>query len=192
MNPPWAGPRSTRRTRNRSFRHAHIEIDLIPKPEARTASPLWARLERFLAEKKVEESADLVWLTAETLHALASHEFRRVDHWEVTPGGWLPPPEFASTDLNDAEPVGQLLKAIGSGVGPSIAKARSFSVRISDMHGNRADIVVRRVHRLRRHTLSLDLWGSWTKGRISELTGALAARLPVARSTLTKFQYAPG
>jgi hypothetical protein len=63
---------------------------------------------------------------------------------------------------------------------------------MSDLQGNRADVAVRRVHRLRRHTISLDLWGTWTKGMINELTGALAARLPVSRTTLTKYQYAPG
>jgi len=58
------------------------------------------------------------------------------------------------------------------------------------MRGNRADVVVRRVHRQGRHALSIDLWGSWTKETVNELTGSLAARLPVARTTLTKYQYA--
>jgi hypothetical protein len=190
LNPPWTGPRAGRRTRNRPFSHAHLDLDLRAESARITSLPLWKRIEAFLAERKIVENADLVWLAARTLHALASRQFRRVDHWEVTPGGWLPPPQFASLRPDDAESVGQLLSALESGGGPTIAKARSFAVRVSDLHRNRADITVRRVHRQRRHAISVDLWGSWTKETIGELVGALADRLPIARTTMTKYQYA--
>jgi hypothetical protein len=190
LNPPWSGPRSGRGTRNRPFSHAHLEVDLRAESAQAGGHPLWERFGAFLAERKIVESADLVWLTARTLHALASRQFRRVDHWEVAPGGWLPPPEFASVRPENAEPVGQLLSALESGDGSTIARARSFSVRVSDLHGDRADITVRRVHRARRHALSVDLWGTWTKETINELVGALAERLPVTQTTMTKYQYA--
>ena len=170
--------------------HAHLEVDLKLERVRTTGLPLAERLESFLAERKILENADLVWLAARTLHAMASRRFRRVDHWEVTPGGWLPPPEFKSARADEPEPVGQLLAALESPLGPSIAKARSFSARLSDLRGNRSDIVVRRVHRQRRHTISVDLWGSWTQESIGDLTGALAERLPIARTTLTSHQFA--
>ena len=190
LNPPWSGPRAARRARDRPFSHAHLEVDLKLGPGRSADLPLGQRLESFLAARKIVENADLVWLTARTLHAMASRRFRRVDHWEVTPGGWLPPPEFKSARADKPEAVGQLLGALESPLGPSVAKARSFSVRLSDLQGNRVDIVVRRVHRQRRHTLSIDLWGSWTQETITALTGALAERLPVARTTLTSHQFA--
>jgi hypothetical protein len=189
LNPPWSGPRSSRRARNRSFSHAHLEVDLTKVMPGPKEVPFWKRLEAALAERRIVENADLVWLTARTLHALAARQFRRVDHWEVAPGGWLPPPEFAPARTDDVEPLGQLLAALESGRGPSLAKARSFSLRVSDLHRNRADVTVRRIHRQRRHALSVDLWGSWTKETIGELVGALAERLPVARTTMTKYQY---
>jgi hypothetical protein len=190
LNPPWSGPSSGRRTRNRPFSHVHLEVDLKAGSGGSTGLPFWERIESVLAEREIVENADLVWLTARTLHALASRQFRRVDHWEVAPGGWLPPPEYASVRAGDAEPVGQLLGALESGGGPIIAKARSFSVRVSDLHRNRADVTVRRVHRQRRHALSVDLWGSWTKETINGLVGALADRLPLSKTTMTKYQYA--
>ncbi len=161
-----------------------------PEPAPTAGLPLKDRVESFLTERKIGEGADLVWLAVSTLHALDHRRFRRVDHWEVVPGGWLPPPEFASARKNGGGTVGQLLDALQSAEQPSIAKARTFAVRMSDMRGNRADVVVRRVHRQRGHALSIDLWGSWTKETVSELTGSFATRLPVARTTLTKYQYA--
>jgi len=190
LNPPWSGPRSNRRARNRSFSHAHLEVDLTASVPEPTDLPFWKRLEAVLAERKIVENPDLVWLTARTLHALATRQFRRVDHWEVAPGGWLPPPELTSVRPHDAEPVGQLLAALESDRGPALARARSFSLRVSDLHRNHADITVRRVHRQRRHALSVDLWGSWSQESISALVGALAERLPIARATMTKYQYA--
>jgi hypothetical protein len=189
LNPPWSGPRSSRRARSRPFSHAHLEVDLSVGSPKSTDRPLWERIEAVLGERKVVESTDLVWLTARTLHALASRQFRRLDHWEVAPGGWLPPPQPSSARADGAESIGQLLGALESDAGPSLAKARSFSVRASDLHGNRVDVTVRRVHRQRGHALSIDLWGTWTKETIGELVSALAARLPIVRTTMTKYRY---
>jgi hypothetical protein len=186
---PISGPRSNRRTRNRPYSHAHLEIDLAAVPNPTKGTPLLERLETLLSEKEIVETADLLRLTAETLHAFAASRFRWIDHWEVHPGGWLPLPE-RSTLREPEEPVGELLKAIESGRWAPVAEARTFSVRLSDRRGNRADVVVRRVHRQRRHALSIDLWGSWTKATVDAVTGSLSSRLPVSRSTLTKFQYA--
>jgi hypothetical protein len=135
------------------------------------------------------EKGTLILLAAATLHALSSRRFRQVDHWEVAPGGWLPPPR-PGKDPEGEEPVGYLLDALESGAWSSVGSARSFSARLSGPSGARVDVVVRRVHGERRHALSLDLWGSWTKETVDDLVGSISARLPVVRSTMTKFQYA--
>jgi hypothetical protein len=167
----------------------HLEVDLEPnRPDPAGVAPL-ERLVGFLKEHRVEEQGDLVLLAAATLHALASRRFRRVDHWEVSPGGWLPPPTGTS-DPEASEPVGDLLKSLESGALSTVATARSFSARLSDLAGGRIDVTVRRVHRTRGHALSLDLWGLWTPAKVHDLEGSLAARLPVLHTTITKFQYA--
>jgi hypothetical protein len=77
-----------------------------------------------------------------------------------------------------------------SGALAPLAKARSFSANLSDLSGNHVEVTLRRVPRARRHSITLDLLGSWTQASVKELTGSLSSRLPVARSTMTKFQYA--
>jgi|HubBroStandDraft_4_1064222.scaffolds.fasta_scaffold110642_1 hypothetical protein len=186
---PITGPRSSRRSRNRSYRHVHLELDLAPRPADPAGEPLLERLEGFLREREVVEAGTLIRLAAATLHGLAARRFRRVDHWEISPGGWLPPPK-PGKDPEASEPVGELLEALEGGAWQSVASARSFSARLSDLAGQRVDVTVRRVHRERRHALSLDLWGSWTKATVSDLEGSLGSRLGVVRSTMTKYEYA--
>jgi hypothetical protein len=184
------GPRSIRRRRGRVFNHVQLEFDLAPKPTNLAGAPLLERLAQRLKERRIVEKANLVQLAAATLHALSSQGFRRVDHWEIDPGGWLPLP--AQLKHRDAEePVGDLLNLLESGTWSSIALARSFSARMSDFSGGRADVVVRRVHRL-RHALTLKVWRTMTKGQVEDLKGAIDGRLPVARSTITRFGYVDG
>jgi hypothetical protein len=189
VDPPVSGPRSSRRSRNRPYRHVHLELDLAPPTGEAKGEPLLERLEGFLREREVVEAGTLIRLAAGTLHALAAQRFRRVDHWEISPGGWLPPPR-PGKDRDDSEPVGELLETLEGGAWPTVASARSFSARLSDLGGQRVDVTVRRVHRERRHSLSLDLWGSWTKSTVSDLEGSLSSRLSVAKSTMTKYEYA--
>ena len=144
LNPPWSGPRSNRRGRDRSFSHVHLDIDLRAEFPERTSLPSWKRLESIFQEHKRAKVSDLAWLSAHTLHALSVCRFRRIDHWELSPGGWLPPPEFSSRDPNGAEPVGQLLNALEGETTSSFAAARSFSIRTSDLHGNRIDVTIRK------------------------------------------------
>ncbi|MHB8351597.1 MAG: hypothetical protein ACYDFT_02745 [Thermoplasmata archaeon] len=189
LDQPISGPRSNRRARNRPYSHVHIEIDLSD-PSARTDDgSLLERLETLLSERKIVEGSNIVRLAAGTLHALSARRFRWIDHWEIEPGGWLPLPVRGSGAPSSEEPVGHLLVAIESGMWNPAAEALKFSVRISDRRGNHVDAIVRRVHRQRRHALSLDLRGSWTKATVDALTASLASRLPVAHATVTKIQY---
>jgi hypothetical protein len=184
------GPRTLRRRRARVFNHVQIEFDLAPKPTNTAGAPLLERLALRLKERRIVEKGSLVQLSAATLHALSSEGFRRVDHWEIEPGGWLPLPTQPE-DPGAEEPVGDLIKLLESGTWSSIASARSFSARMSDFSGGRADVIVRRVHRF-RHALTLKVWRTMTKGQVEDLKGAIDGRLPVSRSTLTRFGYVGG
>jgi hypothetical protein len=191
LNQPVSGPRSARRRHNRTFAHVHLVVELKSSAVTPTAVPVLQRLEALLGMRKIVEAADLIRLAGWTLHAFSARGFRRVDHWEVAPGGWLPLPE-ASARRPTEEPVGHLLKILESDAARSIAQARTFSVRLSDFHGNHADVIVRRVHRARRPAIELDLRGIWTRSDVEDLKGAFSERLPVVRTTVTKFQYAAG
>lgn len=186
---PTSGPGSHRRSRSRPYRHARVEIDLTGEAKPAEGAPFLKRIEAFLSAKDHMESADLLRLTAAALHALSSRRFRWIDHWEVHPGGWLPPPQRAAGHVV-SEPVGEFLTALEGPVAARAARARSFSIRLSDRRGNHVDIAIRRIHRQRRHALSLDFWGLWTTVMINDVTGSLSSRLPFSRATLTKFQYA--
>jgi hypothetical protein len=188
-SPALSGPRSNRRNRNRPYSHVHLEIDLAPKPPDPAGVPLLEQLAAGLNERKIVERGTLILLAAATLHALAARRFRRVDHWEVSPGGWLPPPS-PGKDPEAQEPIGDLLEVMRNGAWESAGSARSFSARLSDLSGARVDVIVRRVHRERKHALSLDLWGSWTPESVKDLEGSISTRLPVTRTTMTKYRYA--
>lgn len=183
-----SGPRSSPRGRNRPYSHVRLEVDLMPEPPNPVGVPPLERLAGLLNEKKIVERGTLILMAAATLHALAARRFRRVDHWEVSPGGWLPPP-LPGKDPDASEPVGELLTTLESGAWSSVGSARSFSARLSDLSGARVDVTIRRIHRERRHALTLDLWGSWTKEAVRDLEGSMSQRLPVRRSRITKFQY---
>jgi hypothetical protein len=189
LKQPISGPRASRRKRNRPYAHVHLEIDLGALPGGTPAAPALERLEQSVLEGSDPQEVDLVLLIGHMLHALSARRFRRIDHWEVAPGGWLPPAGAITHDEAE-EPVGQLLKSLESGALGSLAAVRSFAARLSDLRGNHVDVIVRRVGRIRRHAISLDLWGLWTPAAVDDLTGSLASRLPVTRSNLTKFQYA--
>jgi hypothetical protein len=191
LNPPWAGSTTARKRRVAAFSHAHLEVDLAPSTPVpgRSQPPVLRRLENLLERQEVVEGADLVRLVAGALHALASLRFRRVDHWEVVPGGWLPPPQSGLPPSRMDEPLGALLHALEGDHRTTITQARKFSARASDLRGNHVDLVVQRVHRRRAHSLSVDLWGFWTKEMIADLAAALKERLPVVRVTVTKHQY---
>ncbi len=189
LDQPISGPRSNRRARSRPYSHVRIEMDLAGPGVRIGASAFLDRLETLLAEREIVESADLLRLTAATLHALAARRFRWIEDWEIEPGGRLPSPAGTGGTRGAEAPVGDLLAAIDGGAWAAGARSRRFSVRVSDRRGNHVEAVVRRVHRQRRHALSLDLHGSWTRAAVDALTGSLGSRLPVSHTTLTKVQY---
>jgi hypothetical protein len=166
----------------------HLEIDLRPEALAAGASPTLRRIEKALREREVEESSDLLKLTGTVLHAFSAVGFLRVFHWEVDPGGWLPLPEGAHT--GSETPLGQFLRALESPSWKVATKARSFALRLG-AHGNlHADIVIRRLHRERRHSISIDLRGLFPESTVSDVVGALHERVPLLNAKLTTFARA--
>lgn len=185
--PRGAGGRS-RHLPTRPFAHVHLEIDLEPEMVREPGLPVFRQMEALLREREVVEIGDLLRMAAGALHAFSAQGFRRVDHWETLPGGWLPLPEPTHASL--IEPVGHLLHALQSAEWSRVANARSFSVRLSGSGPNRADLVLRRVHRERTHSLSIDLRGQVTRHQLRQLVSALRERLPVLRSQVTTYSHA--
>jgi hypothetical protein len=187
LNWPIASTASARRTRPPPFGHVRLEIDLRHERWSEPDVPVLRQFERLLRERSVVEQGDLLRLSAAALHAFTTRGFARVDHWEIQPGGWLPLPEPTHATL--AEPVGHLVRALESAQWRRLALAREFSVRLSGHPKIRADLVVRRVHRERGHSITVDLRGRIVARELEGLVGALRERLPVLRSSVAAYAY---
>jgi hypothetical protein len=187
---PVATAGSRRGHRPRPMSHVVLEVDLRHERFDAPTIPVLQQFERLFHERSVVEEADLLRLTAGALHAFSSCGYNRVDHWEMTPGGWLPLPEATHRTL--AEPVGHLLRALTSDAWQPYARAREFAVRLSGPPRSRADLVVRRVHRERGHSISIELHGIVVERDLTGLVRALRERVPVLRSRVATFQYATG
>jgi len=185
---PLATAGSRRGHRPRPMSHVVLEVDLRHERFDAPTIPVLQQFERLFHERSVVEEADLLRLTAGALHAFSSCGYNRVDHWEMTPGGWLPLPEPTHRTL--AEPVGHLLRALSSDAWKPYARAREFAVRLSGPPKSRADLVVRRVHRERGHSISIELRGLVTEPDLTALVRSLRERVPVLRTRVASFQYA--
>ncbi len=137
-----------------------IELDLPHEVLRPSPLPVLRQIEAFLREQEVEESGSVLARSAELLETLGGAGYRRVDHWESDPGGWLPLPE--ASHRGTVEPVAHLVRALKSPSWRVLAGARAFSVRLSRDDGRRADAVVLRWHREREHSITVDLWGAPT------------------------------
>ncbi len=185
---PLAQAGHAARPGHRPMEHVHIEVDLLPVMERTTRIPGLRAIEEALREAEVIESGDLLTLTAGALEAFASTGWRRVDHWEVRPGGWLPLRHAPRGP--QIEPVRQFLDALRMSEWKAVADARELAARLADPHGNRLEVVVRRAHRERQHALSIDLHGSILRDAVHDLTAALHRRLPVLRAEVTSYRPA--
>jgi hypothetical protein len=184
---PTAAAGTRRHRRPRAMSHVQLTVDLRHERYDEPTVPVLRQFEQLFRERTVVEQADLLRLAAAALHAFASQGFNRVDHWEMTPGGWMPLPEPTHRTL--AEPVGHLLRALSSEAWQPHANAREFAVRLSGPPKLRADLIVRRVHRERGHSLSVELRGTIVERDVLGLVRALRERVPVLRSRVESFQY---
>ncbi|HXQ49075.1 MAG TPA: hypothetical protein VN842_04785 [Thermoplasmata archaeon] len=178
----WPGePRGfSRADRNARYRRVQLELDVEHERYRPEPVSLLAPLTSLLHEREVEDAEDLLTMTAQVLRAFSGVGFRRVDHWEARPGGWLPLPEATHGRL--VEPVSHLLKALSSDAWAPVGSAHSFAVRLSGPEPLRADLVVRRLHRERTHALSLDLWGPVPRRAVEDLVVRVHDRLPLLRA----------
>lgn len=186
----WAtsGPSRARRRRPAVFDHVHVEIDLRHERLDEPRIPILRQFEQLLREREVVEPTDLLRLAAGALHAFQSRGFAHVDHWEVEPGGWLPLPEPTHRTID--EPLSHLLRALSSEAWATYAKAREFRVRISGHPKIRADLAIRRVHRERGHSISIDLTGRIGPRDVAALAQAMRERVPVLRASVTAYRVA--
>ncbi len=189
LNWPISGPRSQRRRKQRPFAHIHIEVDLRPETLAANGG-IVGRIEKVLREREVVESADLLRFTAGVLHAFSAAGFVRIRHWEAQPGGWLPLPEDRSGARSE-EPLGHFLRALRGDAWSQLKASRSFSMRLGAMGDLHADVVIRRLHRERHHTVSIDLRGRFPEATVDDLVGALRSRTPVRSTKVTEASYVP-
>jgi hypothetical protein len=151
-----------------------LELDLPHELLVPSPVPGLRRLVSWLREQEVEEEGSLLARAAELLHELAELGFRRVDHWEVEPGGWLPLPEAAHAGR--FEPIEHLRRALRSPAWGYLAQARGFSVRLTADDGRRADARVLRLHREREHSLVIDLWGRPSAAAVRRTVERLRSR----------------
>jgi hypothetical protein len=162
------------------YRRAQLELDVEHEGYRPEPVALLTPLTSLLHEREVEDVEDLLTMTAQVLRAFSAAGFREVDHWEVRPGGWLPLPEPAHPRL--AEPVAHLARALSDPSWAPVARARRFAARLSGPDRLRLDFVLRRVHRERRHALSIELYGRMTRATVDDLIARVHAQLPLVRA----------
>jgi hypothetical protein len=167
---------------DRSLRFSHVELELDVQHEGYRAEPLslLSPLTSLLHEREVESAEDLLQMTGQLLRALSGVGFRRVDHWEARPGGWLPLPEPTHAQL--AEPVAHLVRALVDPSWAPVGKAHSFAARLSGPDRLRLDFVLRRRHRERSHAVSLEIWGVVSRRFVEDLVVRVHDQLPLLRA----------
>ncbi len=185
LNWPVAGSGKGRKARARPYSHVHLEIDLEAVGAPPSSSRIVRQLEALVREREVVESADLLGLAGRLLHALSAAGFSRVEAWSVQPNVALPSPA-AGRDRPKA-PGGPRMAAHRGAQGASREAPRAFGVSLTEPGPNRAEAVLRRVHRERRHSLSLDLRGTIPDPKLKEIVAAVRERLPVRRSAVTAY-----
>ena len=188
LNWPVASGGKSRRRRPGPIRHAHLEVDLVPGTEIASSLPILRQLEDALREAEVHEMGSLVVLAGGALHGFSSAGYQYVDHWEVRPGGWLPLHHLPRSP--QAVGVGALLQAMRLKEWKTAEGAREFAARLRGGDGRRLEFVLRRIHRERRHSLSIDLHGSFPPQHLHDVVAALGRHLPVLHSNVTSVLHA--
>ena len=189
LNWPLASPSGRRPRRVHRFEWVRAEVTLIPGMERESPLPVVRQLQDLLHEAEIIEEGDLLTLTAALLHACAAVGFRRVDHWELRPGGWLP--VRARPHGPQIEPVSEFIGALQQDQWKAVAGARELAGRLSGPAGARLSFTLRRVHRERAPTVTLELSGAFTSVGVERLIAAVRRRLPVLRAAVTEYRPLP-
>ncbi|HUI38243.1 MAG TPA: hypothetical protein VLY85_01275, partial [Thermoplasmata archaeon] len=130
---------------------------------------------------------DLLTLTARTLHGFSAAGYRDILHWEVRPGGWLP--LHALRRAPSRATVGRLLASLELKEWANVRGARAFAARMRGPGDRQLEFLLRWKHRERRHSLSLDLYGSLTREHVHAVIAALGRHLPILRSEVTAVRH---
>ena len=170
----------------RRLAFVRVDLDLVPAMEHVSGLPLLGGLQDVLREAEVTEEGDLLSLAAGALRAFEQAGFRQVDHWEVRPGGWLPLHRVPTSPRTGT--VGHLIAAMRFDEWRSVRGAREFAARLSAPGVGHAEFSVRRVHRERRHSLTLGLAGAFGRSQVERVVAALAHTLPVLYAAVSAVQ----
>lgn len=168
------------------FHHAHLEVDLKGRIPVDTG--VGKRLLRLVGEEWVSESLGLYVLVSSVLSAVSRSGLRFVESWSLVPGGLLPVPEGGIPPGGEA--VGHALKELRKVDPEALQQATGFHARLGGAPGFVADITLYRVHRARRHALTLDLWGTIPRANLESMLTDLRASLPVSQAKLTRYSPA--
>ncbi len=181
----WPGSTggASRARRAHLFRRVQLELDVEHESFQPEPVALLAPFAALLHDREVEDTEDLLTMTAQALRAFSAAGFRRVDHWEARPGGWLPLPEPTHTRL--VEPVAHLLRALSDESWAPVGRARQFGARLSGSGQVRLDFVLRRVHRERAHAVTVDLWGPIPLRAVEDLVDRVHHELRLVRAVVT-------
>lgn len=182
----WPVVAAGRRPRGpqRPFRHVRLEIDLAPDPAAPSPNVLLRPLEHALGELPVRERGSLAELARAVLHGFSAAGYQGVTSWKA---GRIGSP--ARPDREAASPprrVGEVLTDLSGRTDPSLGRARQFSARLRGTGDRRAVVVLRRIHRERRHSLTVDLSGTFQREEVHALVAALHRHLPVRSAVVTR------
>jgi len=187
LNWPVARTPGRGRKGHRALRHAHLEIDLVPGTEYSSRVPIVHAIEEAFREAEVQELGDLLTLTAGALLGFSAAGYQEVDHWEVRPGGWL---SLHHTPRRPhAGSVNAFLEAMRLREWASVRNAREFAARLRGSSGRSLEFVLRRIHRERRHSLTVDLFGSLNERDVRGLVAALGRHLPLLHASVTAVRH---
>jgi hypothetical protein len=165
---------------------AHLELDLHHERLVNGPLRVVEAMEGLLRERPVEEQIGLLELGSGLLRALTDAGYSRAERWSIDPGGWVALPE--DPHRGSEEPIAHLLHALKDERWKRFDVADGFHVTVTAPDGRIATAVIRRYHRERGHTVSIELPGRRaSRAEGEELVRAVRAHLPVLRARALGF-----
>ncbi|MGI0052898.1 MAG: hypothetical protein ACRECR_01375, partial [Thermoplasmata archaeon] len=159
LNQPVVAGGRGRRKRALPLRHVHLEIDLAREARRPTRIPILRQVEQALGECLVEEAEDLLVLSEGVLRGCSAAGFGVVERWSPRPAVTEGPKGALPLDPREGTTVHAFLGTMSEAVRSQLQGARGFTAALRASDGRRLAFVLRRIHRERRHALSLDLSG---------------------------------
>ncbi len=159
---------------------ARVEVDLHHERLVTGPVGFVNALEGLVRERPVEEQLGLVELAVGLLHALSDAGYTRAERWTIDPVGWVALPE--APHRGSEEPLAHLVRAFVEGGWKRFDPSEGFHVTALAPDGRLASAALRRFHRERGHTVTIELPGRRaTHQEGEELVKAVRSRLPVVR-----------